>query len=158
MALNDYAYYNVSTGLIENVLLIDDAVAPTLVWPVGYAIVDIPIGGIAGKWSMCGNGWSYINGQFVEPPNPSAVAVLIANILSTDTVIPVNSTDTFYSSGYLTVDVEIMRYDAITPSSIIVAERGINGTTAAAHLAGAQAKSSQEMPKTQPQTTGTQTL
>lgn len=69
MALNDYAYYNTSTGLIENVLLIDDAVAPTLTWPDGYAIVVIPPG-TSGTWSMCGIGWSYIDGQFVEPPQP----------------------------------------------------------------------------------------
>lgn len=72
MALNDYAYYNTQTGLIENTLLIDGAVAPTLTWPEGYAIVDIPTGGLAGEWSMCGVGWSYINGQFVEPPQPVA--------------------------------------------------------------------------------------
>lgn len=70
MALNDYAYYNLETGLIENVLWIDDEVAPKLTWPQGYAIVDIPTGGIAGEWSMCGIGWSYINDQFVEPPKP----------------------------------------------------------------------------------------
>jgi hypothetical protein len=70
MTLNDYAYYNTSTGLIENVIWIEDDVAPTLGWPEGYAIVDIPTDGVAGEWSMCGIGWSYINGQFVEPPKP----------------------------------------------------------------------------------------
>lgn len=73
MALNDYAYYNIETGLIENVLWLDDDNISSLVDfpPAGYAIVDIPTGGIAGEWSMCGIGWSYINGQFVEPPNPN---------------------------------------------------------------------------------------
>jgi hypothetical protein len=33
MALNNYAYYSTQTGLIENVILIEDNVAPTLVWP-----------------------------------------------------------------------------------------------------------------------------
>ena len=70
MALKDYAYYNTSTGLIENVILVDDEVAPTLTWPEGYAIVVTPTGGIAGTWSMCGIGWSYIDGQFIEPPAP----------------------------------------------------------------------------------------
>ena len=70
MSLNDYAYYNTTTGLIENVLLIEDTVVPTLTWPEGYAIVDIPEGGIFGEWSMCGPGWSYIGGQFIEPPKP----------------------------------------------------------------------------------------
>ena len=70
MALNDYAYYNTTTGLIENVVYIEDEVASTLTWPEGYAIVDIPTGGVYGTWSMCGIGWSYIDGQFVEPPAP----------------------------------------------------------------------------------------
>ena len=73
MALNDYAYYRQNDGYIENVIYIDDAVAPTLVWPDGYAIVDIPEGGVAGEWTTCGVGWSYINGQFVEPPKPVPV-------------------------------------------------------------------------------------
>ena len=72
MALNDYAYYNKTTGLIENVIWLDTDAIDTLVNfpPEGFAIVDIPTGGIAGAWSMCGIGWSYINGQFVEPPEP----------------------------------------------------------------------------------------
>lgn len=70
MPLNNYAYYNIGTGLIENVLYIEDAVAPTLTWPEGYAIVDIPDNALEGAWSSCGIGWSYIDGQFVEPPRP----------------------------------------------------------------------------------------
>ena len=156
MALNDFAYYNTQTGLIENIILIENDVAPTLVWPPNYAIVDIPDGGIPGKWSMCSAGWSYINGEFVEPKNPTAQAVLTATISSTDTVIPVDSTDTFYSSGYLTIEKEVLSYDAITPNSIIVAARGINGTTAVEHVAGQLAKSSQTAPTPQPSTTGSQ--
>ena len=70
MALNDYAYYNKTTGLIENVIWLDTDIIDTLVDfpPENYGIVDIPTGGIAGTYSMCGIGWSYINGQFVEPP------------------------------------------------------------------------------------------
>jgi hypothetical protein len=70
MALNNYAYYNTSTGLIENIIWCDDKIAPILTWPVDYAIVNIPEGGVAGTWSMCGVGWSYVDGQFVEPPMP----------------------------------------------------------------------------------------
>lgn len=70
MSLNNYAYYNTSTGLIENVIYIADEVAPTLTWPEGYTIVGIPNGALEGAWSFCGIGWSYINGQFVEPPRP----------------------------------------------------------------------------------------
>jgi len=72
MALNGYAYYNKTTGLIENTILLDSDTIDTLVNfpPENYDIVVIPTGGIAGAWSMCGIGWSYINGQFVEPPEP----------------------------------------------------------------------------------------
>lgn len=72
MALNNYAYYKIDTGLIENVIWLDDDELPNLINfpPEGYAIVDIPSEGIAGKWSMCGAGWSYIDGQFIEPPEP----------------------------------------------------------------------------------------
>lgn len=74
MALNDYAYYNKETGLIENVIWLDDEHLDALIDfpPQGYAIVDIPAGGILGEWSSCGIGWSYIDGQFVEPPAPPA--------------------------------------------------------------------------------------
>lgn len=72
MSLNNYAYYAVSTGLIENVLWIEDAVAPTLEWPEGYAIVDIP-NDLSGEYSMCGIGWTYIGGEFIEPPMPEPV-------------------------------------------------------------------------------------
>lgn len=72
MAINDYAYYNLETGLIENVIWLDSEAIPSLVDfpPAGYAIVSIP-DGLAGTWSMCGIGWSYINGQFIEPPQPT---------------------------------------------------------------------------------------
>lgn len=71
--LHDFALYRLADGYIENVVWCDDTVAPTLSWPDGYAIVEIPgDDGLAGEWSMCGIGWSYINGQFVEPPAPPA--------------------------------------------------------------------------------------
>lgn len=73
MALNNYAYYNTQTGLIENVIWVEDEVVSTLTWPEGYAVVDIP-DGLAGTWSACGIGWSYINGEFIEPPMPEPVA------------------------------------------------------------------------------------
>lgn len=70
MALTDYAIYRLSDGYIENVIWFDDK---TSQWtpPDGCGMVDIPgDGSLAGEWSMCGIGWSYINGQFVEPPGP----------------------------------------------------------------------------------------
>ena len=76
MALNDYAYYNTSTGLIENVIWLDSDHLDDLLDfpPQGYAIVDIPPGGIQGEWSGAGIGWFYINGEFVEPPKPELIA------------------------------------------------------------------------------------
>ena len=80
MALNQYAYYNIGTGLIENVIWLDDEHLDTLVDfpPEGFAIAGIPDGGLAGTWSMCGIGWSYVAGQFVEPPNPEPDVVALA--------------------------------------------------------------------------------
>lgn len=144
MALNDYAYYNTTTGLIENVIWIEDDVAPTLTWPDGYAIVDIPTGGVAGVWSMCGIGWSYINGQFVEPPyNPIAASVLTANINATDNTIPVISTIGFAPSGSLVVGQEIMSYSGISGTAITGVARGLNNTEAVEHAKGDIAQSFQ---------------
>ena len=68
MALTDWAVYRLDTGLIENIIWFD---ADTAVWtpPEGFGMIDIP-DNTAGIYSMCGIGWSYINGQFVEPPQP----------------------------------------------------------------------------------------
>ena len=87
MALNDYAYYNIESGLISNVIWLDDQNLDQLVNfpPEGYAIVDIPTGGICGEYSMCGIGWSYINGSFVEPPNPNPPQVEETTIDTTAT-------------------------------------------------------------------------
>lgn len=156
MALNDFAYYNTQTGLIENVILVENDVAPTLILPEGYAIVDLPDGGISGKWSMCGIGWSYLNGQFVEPLCPTAGCVLTTGISNTDTVLPVDSTELFYSSGYLFVEDETMRYESVTANSIIVTERGLNGTTAAAHPSGVLVTSGQTMQQAKPPSIGSQ--
>ena len=72
MTLRNYAYYSIDTGLIENVVLIDDEIVDSLPdFPAqGFAIAEIPEEGISGEWTMCGIGWSYIDGQFVEPPKP----------------------------------------------------------------------------------------
>jgi hypothetical protein len=147
MALNDFAYYNVQSGLIENVILVDNDLASSLILPEGYAIVDIPNGGINGKWSMCGAGWSYIKEKFVEPLCPTAGCFLTANISSTDMVLPVDNTELFYSSGYLFVENEVMRFESVTANSITVTERGLNGTLAVEHVSGVLVASSQNMQK-----------
>jgi hypothetical protein len=76
MTLRNYAYYSVDTGFIENVVLIDDAIIDSLPdFPAqGFAIIEIPEEGISGEWNMCGIGWSYVDGQFVEPPKPEVPA------------------------------------------------------------------------------------
>lgn len=143
MALNDYAYYRTADGYIENVIWVEDDVAPTLTWPDGYAIADIPTGGIAGKWSMCSIGWSYVGGQFVEPPNPNAQSALSAGINATDTTISLDSTDTFYTSGYLLVGDEWMSYSGVSGNSLTGVVRALYNTTAESHIAGEVARSSQ---------------
>ena len=74
MEPNNYAYYNIETGLIENIIWVTEDVAPTLIWPDGYAIVDIP-DSLVGEWSACGIGWSYIDGKFIEPENPAPISL-----------------------------------------------------------------------------------
>lgn len=69
MTPKNYAYYNIQSGLIENVIWVEDEVVPTLTWPEGYAVVVLPES-LMGDWSTCGIGWSYMNGEFIEPPMP----------------------------------------------------------------------------------------
>jgi hypothetical protein len=65
-----YAWVNKSTNLIENMIMWDE-VSP-LILPDEIENVEAPEH--HGEWSWLGIGWSYTNGQFVEPenPNPSA--------------------------------------------------------------------------------------
>lgn len=136
MALTDWAVYRLDDGFIDNVIWFD---ADTAQWtpPEGHGMVDIPgNGSYAGKWSMCGIGWSYINGQFVEPPNPNAETTLTANVTATDTTLPVVDATTFFPSGYLLIDKEWVTYTGTTPTSFTGVTRGVNGTTAAAYLSG----------------------
>jgi hypothetical protein len=72
MTFCNYAFYNVNSGLIENVICIEKLIAPSFSWPEGYSIVEIPLQ-LSGEWSMCGIGWRYIDGQFVEPTKPQPV-------------------------------------------------------------------------------------
>lgn len=70
MALTDWAIYRLSDGFIDNVIWFDADTAQYTP-PEDHGMVEIPgDNGLAGQWSMCGIGWSYINGQFVEPPKP----------------------------------------------------------------------------------------
>jgi hypothetical protein len=89
--MKNFAYYKKRTGVIENVIFLDPQTVEKgtpvvsvdaegnqttefvkLEWPAGYAVVRLPDEGINGERSMCGVGWKYQKGQFIEPPNPSA--------------------------------------------------------------------------------------
>lgn len=68
MAEKNYALYNKQTGLIENVVHWDEELNPNVIWPDPYGVVVIPE--IEHEWLVCGIGWSYIDGKFIEPPKP----------------------------------------------------------------------------------------
>jgi hypothetical protein len=68
--LRDFALYRLADGYIENVIWYDPDTSQYTP-DEGFGMVEIPgDNGLAGEWSMCSIGWSYINGQFIEPPNP----------------------------------------------------------------------------------------
>lgn len=71
MALKNYAYYDTQSGLIENVILLDDEHLNDLIDypPQGFAIQEIPED-FDSEGSVISVGWSYIDGQFVAPPAP----------------------------------------------------------------------------------------
>jgi hypothetical protein len=76
MALKNWAVYRVSDGYIENMIAWDQDAAPDVQPPDGFGFVEIPNEGAhAGEWSMCGAGWSFINGQLIEPEKPEEVKV-----------------------------------------------------------------------------------
>ena len=62
-----YAWINKTTHLVENMIMWD-GVSP-LILPDEIENVEAPE--YHGEWSWLGIGWSYINGQFVEPENPN---------------------------------------------------------------------------------------
>ena len=61
--MKNYALYNLTDGLIINTIVLDDNSQYTP--NAGLGMVEMPE--IVGEWSMCSQGWSYIDGQFVEP-------------------------------------------------------------------------------------------
>ena len=79
--MKPFAWINTETNLVENMIAYDGEVPITL--PSNVLLVEIPQEGIAGSWSMMGIGWSYIDGQFVEPPNPNPEPSVSKNQIST---------------------------------------------------------------------------
>jgi hypothetical protein len=63
------AYVNKITYLVEN-MVVWDGVSP-LIAPDGFEYVETPSESVQGDWSLLGIGWTYINGEFIEPPNPT---------------------------------------------------------------------------------------
>jgi hypothetical protein len=59
-----YALIN-AAGLVVNVILLDDPTDYTP--PSGQRLIKIPAGTAAGI------GWTYVNGQFIAPPDPEPV-------------------------------------------------------------------------------------
>jgi hypothetical protein len=67
--MKNYALYNLTDGLIINTIVLDNNSQYTP--EDGLDIVEII--NPEGEWSMCSQGWSYIDGQFIEPPLPNPV-------------------------------------------------------------------------------------
>lgn len=60
------AVYRLDDGVIDNVITFAGE-SKDYTPPPTHGAVEIPGGALAGEHSMCGIGWSYIDGQFVEP-------------------------------------------------------------------------------------------
>jgi len=68
--------------------------------------------------------------------NPTTIT-LASTCLSTDTTLTLSTTQNLRSAGYIQIDNEIIGYANISGNQIVNCYRGQNGTTAAAHTAGA---------------------
>ena len=66
--MKNFAWINTDNNLVENVIYYDGETP--LVLPDNIILVEYPTEGIQGTWSSLSPGWSYIDGQFVEPPQP----------------------------------------------------------------------------------------
>jgi len=66
--MKNFAWINTETNLVENVIYYDGETP--LVLPENIILVEYSTEGIQGTWSSLSPGWSYIDGQFVEPPQP----------------------------------------------------------------------------------------
>ena len=64
-----YAYVNKTSYLIEN-MVVWDGISP-LIPSNGFEFVEVPSDPVRGEWSPLGVGWAYVNGEFIEPPDPN---------------------------------------------------------------------------------------
>ena len=69
--MKNFAWINTETNLVENMICYDGITPIQL--PEGIILIEIPEEGVSGEWSMITTGWSYIDGQFIEPPEPETV-------------------------------------------------------------------------------------
>ena len=80
---------------------------------------------------------SHRQGIWTATPDPSTLGVvkLTADINSTDTTLPVTTTNNppFPSSGYLKIDDEVIKYTSINSTNFLSLERGQFDTEAVAH-------------------------
>jgi hypothetical protein len=65
--MKNFAWINIETELIENVIWYDGVTEIEL--PPNVLLIEIPEG-LMGGWSAAGIGWKYTHGRFVEPPEP----------------------------------------------------------------------------------------
>lgn len=70
--MKNFAWINTDNNLVENVIHYDGETPIQL--PENVQIIEMPDGHM-GSWSPLGIGWSYINGEFVEPPEPEPVVI-----------------------------------------------------------------------------------
>jgi hypothetical protein len=73
--MKNFAWINTETNFIENIISYDGVTPIEL--PENVLLIEIPEGTM-GTWSPAGIGWSYINDEFVEPPEPTRPEPIIA--------------------------------------------------------------------------------
>lgn len=75
--MKNFAWINTDTNTVENTIVYDGETPLAL--PSNVILVEYPAEGIAGSWSMMGAGWGYVDGQFVEPPQPEPISTAIGD-------------------------------------------------------------------------------
>ena len=69
--MKNFAWINTETNLVENIIYYDGVTPIQL--PENIILIECPTEVVVGTWSSLSPGWSYINGQFVEPPEPEGL-------------------------------------------------------------------------------------
>lgn len=69
--------------------------------------------------------------------NTSATTTLAASISTTDTTITVTNAANLATQGYINIDSETILYQNVSGNQLLNCYRGVNNTTAASHITGA---------------------